>query len=241
VTTCLDEVLKFVRRDGPIKAPVCFLTIEDGGDFWETIPRSADEFCKYHRDWDGIWEPVERNTETLGKPGLFCSKIMLALFSDAIDNSGKYRDERLYVKNECNIKFYPIGRIGTSYWCDEFTEALGIGSGEYVDQCKTQRPEIIHGKCSDAFDGSQLHIIIGAKEDWISFLQKYTYTEKLQLHQYRNDSGKIIYEIYMDGQNLAFSYFDIFRRGISDQEILDFASSLSPLIDSNIKQRVQLF
>jgi hypothetical protein len=169
------------------------------------------------------------------------AKLILAIFSGSLGGWSKYRDERLCLTNECNIKFYPIGRRGTDYWCDEFSEALGLTHDEYLEQCVTQRPEIIAATYPQAFDGSQLHIILGAKGEWRCFLKKFCYRGHLQLTQYKNKRRQLMYETYFETGKLVFCYFDIFRRGITDQEILDFAVLVSPHVSDNVRGRVKLF
>lgn len=237
---CFEDILRFVRRDGPVDAPICFLTIEDGGDFWGTEPRTTEVFLQsFHSS--PAWTPSDRKFEKLGKPGQYLSKLMLAIFSGSLDKWSKYRDERLYLANECNIKFYPIGRRNTGYWCDEFSAALGLTHDEYLEQCVTQRPEIISATYPQAFDRSQLHIIVGAKAEWRCFLKKFCYRGHLQLTQYKTTTGKLMYETYFEAEILAFCYFDVFRRGITDQEILEFAVLVSRHLPDNVRSRVKLF
>ncbi len=71
-----DDLLRFVRRDGPLSARVVFLTIEDGSDF-----RSREQFEAYYGapEAQQVWEPKPPlPDEYFGLPGEYIPKLMLA-------------------------------------------------------------------------------------------------------------------------------------------------------------------
>lgn len=228
----LERVLQFVRLDGSEIAPVCFLTIEDGGN-WKDL--TADKFKDYFATTPSQQAP--QGTSDTGKPGKIISKLMLALFSDppvqSLDNWRIYHNDTLYRRNECNIKFFPIGRPNQGFWDPIFSEVIGLDDAEYERVCRQRRPEVIQKRYPLAFDGSQIHIVLGALEDWKLVLDpagEALITEPRTAH----------WQMFKRDSQLAFAAFNIFRYGISDADCLAFAQELQPFVPEPVRMRVRL-
>jgi len=238
--SCINEVMKFVRCDGDSTAPVCFLTIEDGGEFWTTPDRTIENFRKAFQG-NPVWvhSGDVSKMEKFGKPGQYMAKLMLSIFGGTVEQWQEY-SPKLHKNNECNIKFYPIGGRRQTDWCPEFSDALGWTRNEYLEQCRAQRPEIIASTYPKAFNGKQFHIILGAKSEWCAFLKQFCYKGEVGVQQYKNDSGKLMYETYFEGGALVFAYFPIFRWGIKDQEIRDFGGLVGRHLREAVRRRVSV-
>ena len=234
----LEQVLRFVRLDGTPTAPVCFLTIEDGGNWKSARPPTTEDLKRYFKA--GPDEAVPDNTLDTGKPGWVISKLMLALFSrehgsSALDNWGAYRRDLLYRRNECNIKFYPISRPNTGFWHQAIRDVVGLDAHQYVQLCRERRPELILRRYPAAFDGSQLHIILAASAEWRSVLDRHHEAQIVE-----SDEGKAArWQLFTRGPSLAYAHFNIFRPyGVSDADILSFARCIRPFVPDAICARV---
>ena len=217
MTAIEDKLMEFIRRDGQRDAPVMFLTIEDGGKH-ETIA-DLDKTL----DSDGVWEPASREPLNLGKPGTIISKIMVGLLSGTGSLNGwkEYRDEQLYVKNEMNLKFYPVARPNASTWNKELAEYTGLTNNEYVQKCRQRRPEIISQQYQESINEAQLAVILAERDGWREVLSnRWNIAEEKLV---KNDKGKMVWTLYFNADGtLAYAYFPIFRQGISNDEIEAF-------------------
>ncbi len=233
MTSLLNTVINYVRRDGPQTAPISFLTIEDGG---ELRPESFEQYITTEKP---IWEPTEAHPEVkVGKPGMLIAKIMSSISTGKIDGWRAYQD-MIYICNECNIKFYPIGRQVQCKWYKEFTELLGIDSQKYLELCKQKRPQIIFDSCPYAFNRDQFHIILGSRDEWMDFLRQYVYRDHLQPVPGPLAKRGPTYELYEnDDRELQFCYFNVFRWGITNAEILDFGIKIAEKIPHSIRDRI---
>jgi len=221
----LGQVMNYVRSDGPVDAPVCFLTIEDGGRFtFESVDDFMGRcFCPANESW----ERTPECTEKFGKPGQFMAKIILALCCESIEGWRQYRDGSLHARSETNIKFYPIPRRNTREWKPVFSEAIGLSMAEYLARCWTERPQIIFRKLTKMFHADRLHLILGAKLEWVAFLRHYVYPDASPCVAPRDSRGRTRYAIYCRAdETLAFACFDIFRPGCRNDDILEFAATL---------------
>ncbi len=145
----------------------------------------------------------------------------------------------IYICNECNIKFYPIGKQTQDKWYEEFTELLEIDSQKYRELCKQERPQIIFDSCPFAFNQNQFHIILGSRDEWVSFLGTYVYRGHLQSTRGPlSKKGALIYELFENDNGKQFCYFNAFRRGITNDEILDFGVQIAERIPRLIKDRI---
>jgi len=238
----LDKAMNYVRMDGPLNAPVCFLTIEDGG----SLPcNTAEEFMSKSfppegEAWKGTdGKPIDINP--VDKPAQFMSKLMMTIFGNNMDGWQNYRDHLLCLRNELNIRFYPIARHGTAEWQAQVRDAIGLSNRKYAAHCQEMRPTIIHTKCRTAFEGKRLHIILGARSEWIDFLKRFVYSGELTCEPCHDSEQKMKYAIYRQSdKRLAFAYFDVFRRGITITDIPEFADILRPLVDLEISKQVDI-
>lgn len=217
MTAIEEKLMKFIRRDGQPDAPVMFLTIEDGKGH-ETIT-DLDETL----DSDGIWAPTSREPIKLGKPGEIISKIMVGLRSGAgsLESWKEYRDERLYIKNEMNLKFYPIARPNATTWNKELAEYTGLTNKEYLHKCRQRRPEIINQQYQESINEAQLAVILAERDGWREVLSnRWDIADEKVV---KNDKGKMVWTLYFNADGtLAYAYFPVFRQGIRNDEIEAF-------------------
>jgi hypothetical protein len=228
------DVLNFIRRDGLIEAPILFLTIEDG----EGLHSSA-EFMKYFAD-DEVWEPKCRNEKYKGKPGQIISKIVVGTFLGNLNEWREYR-KYLYINNECNIKYYPIARKKTEEWKEYYTDLTGLSRDQYLALCDKRRAAIIWEKYRSLFDSEKFIIILGGFAKWGYFLNKYVYKEVSLKGQGEeaDEKGKTKWSFYLDNKGkLLYSYFNMFRWGLKNDDILDYCKKLIEYIPSDIKPHI---
>ncbi|NJB66361.1 hypothetical protein GGQ74_000001 [Desulfobaculum xiamenense] len=137
-------MLNHVRHDGPIDAPLCYLTMEDGSsdrDMGEDYP--LDDPLKLEKCFikSGHWEPKtvddlavdigqNRNGLTMKLSKMSCS----ILFGD-ISRHTEYSRSCLYLHNEHNIKFYPVGKNNANSWSIAATKAFGMCLCQYRRAC----------------------------------------------------------------------------------------------------------
>lgn len=233
MTALLESVINYVRRDGPQTAPICFLTIEDGG---ELEPKSLEHYIQFENP---VWEPCEPHPDVkVGKPGILIAKIMTSLVKGKVDGWRTYRDF-IYICNECNVKFYPIGRRTQQNWHREFTALLGVDSQQYRELCKQKRPKVILDSCSRVFNHDQFHIILGSRDEWESFLKDGVYGKHIQSSPGPLAKKGFTYELYKnDDGTLQFCYFNVFRHGITNAEISDFGVNIATQIPQSIRKRI---
>lgn len=241
-TANLEKAMRYVRRDGPLTAPVCFLTIDDGCN-WSCDPAGEFTDKSFPPEAEVREDSVRKPTDfdPVDKPSQFMSKLMMTLFGSNADGWQKYRDQLLCLKNELNIKFYPIARHGTSDWQSQVGEAIGLSNKKYAAHCQNIRPAIIHGKYKAAFEGKRLHIILGARNEWFSFLNRFVYAGELSCEPYNDAEEKMKYAIYRTKEGrLAFAYFDVFRRGITIDDVSIFCDIVRPLVDPDIVSQIDI-
>ncbi len=223
------KVLKYIRRDGKIDAPILFLTIEDGGGF-----NSINEFHNYFES-DGTWQPEKREPTKLGKPGTIIPKIILGTVKGNFKGWQSYRDTYLYLKNELNIKFYPIARPQTSVWKEFYSEFTGLSCEEYIDKCLEVRPNIIWDRYGKCITNTKLIIILGELQGWKNLIQSkkniLIETEVIE-HDIKGHVKWAFY--YSKGGKLEFTYFNMFRWGMCDNEILEFCNKLNASIPTEL-------
>lgn len=228
-----QKVMKFVRRDGPDNAVVCFLTIEDGG----VLEREA--FIKYISE-SPIWIPEKNKAlkhDDVGLPGEFISKIMTYAFHDLIECSDweEYRASHLYRKNECNVKYYPIGRHDTGIWEPWLQDFLGITSSEYKMQCQAERSGIINEQCGSVLSGASLFIMLGALDEWSYVLRKYVCSDYSRALATGYDSEFVISSI----KDKIFAYYPIFKYGYRDnKKLYEFSANIRKYTTEKIQQKI---
>ncbi len=233
----IEKVMQFVRIDGLATAPVCFLTIEDGGEL------EQEEFVDYITG-NPNWIPTEIDRpltqKNTGVPGEFISKIMTFAFGDlcGVDNDWRdYRAKRLYSSNECNIKYYPIGRRNTSIWPEWLSKKLGISASEYVVQCLAERPEILSKKCKHYSSGERLFIVIGARDEWSYVLRKYIF-QNLSMTVILDDGFEFVVSHENNG-HLLFAYYPIFNYGNkSTYRLKKFSERLRKQVEMSVIKKL---
>jgi hypothetical protein len=225
-----SKVFEYIRRDGKTCAPVLFLTIEDGGGNFASI----DELRNYLESED-VWAPDKRKKEKTGKPGTIISKIILGIVNGNLKGWRSYRDEYLYLENEVNLKFYPIGRPKTNIWRDFYSECIGLDGGKYIKKCLDVRPDIIWLRYRDCFASAKLIVILGELKGWRKLLQskKGVGSSNEPIESYKKGHVKWAF-YYSDDGKLEYTYFNMFRWGIRDDEILEYCARLKTSISSEL-------
>ncbi|HBL54037.1 MAG TPA: hypothetical protein DDZ34_08500 [Syntrophaceae bacterium] len=238
----LNKVLNFVRVDGQPTAPVCFLTIEDGGGFTEAdLNAPEDAMCYF--DTNPVWIPQKGELEkkikekggmraNLGTPGVFISKIMSYLRFSEKEREYEYAKNYLYMRNEMNIKYYPISRSRMAQNIDGLLNFLGLENiQKYYDLCRFVRsPKFI--SIQDIFNRNKFYIICGIKYEWMDVLKHIfldtDYFSTESTYTTRETRGNnLAYEFYNDNSGkTTHAYFNMFRRGISDDEVYSFAEQI---------------
>jgi hypothetical protein len=236
-----DVLLNFVRRDGRQEAPVVFLTIEDGGSF-----TNKEDFLKYYSDpANEVWERTERTPGMKeGMPGLYIAKLMTGLFSGSIAGWADYREQHLYLRNECNIKYRPIARRTTNEWQTFFTNEGGITWTDYLDRCNSpERHEVMLRKNPRAFAPSKLFVILGLRDEWKAFLDARVFAADAarSLEVVKDARGRIVHELFGPATgSLSYCYFNMFRRGNRNADIEAFCESAGKRIRPDLRLQVRI-
>lgn len=219
-----DKLIEFVRRDGQLDAPIAFLTIEDGGD----IP-SAERLDASLAESEA-WEP-EAPAELdrkLGRPGEIIPKLMTLFGTDghALGDWRQYRGNMLYLKNELNLKFYPIARNGQEDgFTQEVIDYMGMDTSQYLNWCQTYRPAVLARRFGELLKQKELVVILGERPGWLNVLK--TLYPVVRPKDYRDKKGKFAYTLYFDAdENLLFAYTSMFR-GVSDAKLEQFSREIS--------------
>lgn len=246
----LKKIIDFIRIDGPLDAPFCFLTIEDGGGFEGRVVNNIKMFTKVFQE-NSHWVPEKGElTEkinnrggirgNLGKPGLYISKIMNYILHQEIEGYVNYIENSLYINNEMNIKFLPISRNSTNQYDNvikSIENHLGVKISEYEDLSRNIRiKKFINRK--DLFNKNKFYIITGYKNEWMEILkQVYPDIDYFSTITQTNSKNKINFQIYKNANGSAkFAYFNFFRLGISDDDISSFADAIIQNEPRQIKQ-----
>lgn len=220
-----DDLMQFVRRDGPLNARVVFLTIEDGSNL-----RSAADFDEYYGGptENQAWEPRSPilPSEDCGLPGVFIPKLMVAMLGGTTSAVPAYRATRLYGPDCSNIKYYPIAKKKQPRWPEFLTREGDFGPTEYYARChSSERHDAIFRAHGPAFTPDRLFIILGARAQWEPFFATRVFPgEKLRvLMELRN--GKFVGTITgTEGGRFRYCYLQMFRRPpVPDSDLLTFA------------------
>jgi hypothetical protein len=244
----LDTVLAYVRRDGPLTAPFCFLTIEDGGGLSDKeLATKADFHASFTEA--GTWEPKAGElreilkdssaTVELGHLGIRVAKVMAGLCG--IANYSEYILDHLYLRNEVNVKFFPISFPTYDGGNDSKRQPvegyLGLSLGEYREVCRMLRPDRLLLR-KDIFTPERFYV--ATCSEWfdvlrrifpnISYYDTYTHME----------NGKEAFKLYFDEGGVArFAYFGLLSRSTSDKRIEDFVTLVREYADKGILARLQ--
>ena len=216
-----DKLMSFIRRDGRKDAPFIFLTIEDGGE------QQTVEQLEKTLDSVGIWQPTTRKPMRLGKPGDIISKIMVGLRSGngSLNGWKEYKDNRLYILNEMNLKFYPIARPNAKVWNQQLAGFTGLTNREYMAKCRLERPAVLRHQYHDSFENAQLIVVLAELEGWKSVISPIREIAD-EIVRF-DDRGKPAWIIYLTIKGeIAFVYFNVFRLGIKNAEIQEFCREL---------------
>jgi hypothetical protein len=220
-----EQVLAFVRRDGPVTAPAVFLTIEDASDL-----DSPEEFESYYgNQLNQTWErTAEDKLGDWGLPAKWIPKFMLALLDREISGSTDYLVNRLYIRDTCNIKYFPIARKGQSTWPSFLKDHAGFGENEFLRRClSSARHDAIlevhgHALCQD-----KLIVILGRRDAWKAFLDTKIFAkEKIVSLEgaIRDAGGHFVGELYgTERGEFRYCYFKMFGHNVSDAGMLRVA------------------
>jgi hypothetical protein len=215
--------------------------MEDGGT-WDLQGEALR--AELHRYFNSpLWIPDEPVTNTLGVPGRVIPKLMVALFGRAdvggFEGWQVYRRAVLYRCNECNLKFYPVGGRTAREWPEAIRELLGQDIAAYREECRMSRPKVIRMEKPQAFDGTQLHIILAALPEWQTVLD-FEKPASRCIEEAKDSRGNTIFRLFKRDGTVSYAYFNMFRRGIRNAEIKEFTQALVPLIPKSVRERVDL-
>lgn len=219
-----DKLIEFVRRDGQLDAPIAFLTIEDGGD----IP-SAERLDASLAESEA-WEPeVPTDLDRkMGRPGEIIPKLMTLFAADGLARGDwrQYRGNMLYLKNELNLKFYPIARPNQQGgFTQEVIDYMEMGNKQYLNWCHKHRPAVLARRFGELLKQKELVVILGERPGWLNVLK--TLYPVVRHRDYRDENGKFAYTLYFDAdENLLFAYTSMFR-GVSDAKLELFSREIS--------------
>ncbi len=219
-----DKLIEFVRRDGQLDAPIAFLTIEDGGI--EPTAERLDASLAESEAW--VPQVAAELDRDLGTPGVIIPKLMTLFASNgqAIGDWRQYRGNMLYLKNELNLKFYPIARPNQDDgFSEEIIDYMGLSDKQYIRWCKRHRPAVLARRFGDILKQKELVVILGERPGWVNVLRT-LYPEARQ-QDYRDEKGKFLFSLYFDpDDNLLFAYTSMFR-GVSDSKLEHFSCEIS--------------
>lgn len=220
-----NDLMGFVRRDGPLNARVVFLSIEDGSDL-----KTRDNFEEYYGQPESnqAWEPQEpiQPSEDCGFPGVYIPKLMVALLGGPAAAAPSYRASRLYRSDCSNIKYYPIAKKIQDLWPEFLTREDDFGRDEYLARChSSERHDAILRAHGASFAPDRLFVILGARTQWEAFLASRVFGgERLRvMEEIRN--GKLIGRLIGNDQDvLRYCYFWMFRHPpIREPDLAAFA------------------
>lgn len=243
----LEDVLNFVRRDGPLSAPICFLTIEDGGGLTEELA-SKERFIKHVRQ-DGVLNvppgflkaEIGRTSVTarLGHLGIRVAKVMSGLCG--VKKYDDYIREYLYQHNEMNVKFYPISFStfdgGSDAQRKPVETYLGLTINEYREVCRLARPERLLMR-AELFQASRFYV--ASCPEWVSLMLHVFKDISLADTYTHTENGRDAFRIFFDKKGIArFAYLGLLDRSTSDKRISDFVAVVNEYADKSILARLQ--
>lgn len=239
----LRDILSYVRIDGPLDAPICFLTMEDGGGFKAEDLATRDKFKESFKENDPHHVPEQGEYEKkcteenmaligiIGQLGIRIAKVMAALLG--IEDYREYAKRSLYTRHETNVKFYPIS-FSTADGGDpeikaKIEEFLGLSIAEYRDICRGHRTVLFKGN-SSMFSSDKFYI--SSCSEWMEVLRS-IFPEISYLNTYTDPGWN--YQIYFDQNGVArFANFNLLKRSISDETIRIFSSAVLDHADESI-------
>lgn len=241
--TFINDVLKFIRVDGYLDAPICFLTNEDG-DWNDEI--LEEETLKDLND-DPVWIPTDDQRpldhhDTGKKVGPRLSRIMVDAYGDIIGGFHDWKDYRnylLYGPLNSNIKYYPIGKKSNDTWMPWLVDKYGLTKDEYYRICREERPTYLK-KLFQKNDDPRLFIICANYAEWSEFIEKYVYPDlNIKIEKYDGFS----FATNKDAPNeLLFARFDIFLwrkgKGGVNNKITEFSKILREKTPDKILKRL---
>lgn len=232
-----NKILNFVRIDGKSSAPVLFLTTEDGGKWKDEELATHDSFWSCFEKEE--WVPEPGHNVKLGRPGTIIPKLMTSIFGGNLESWWQYRNRHIYRTNECNIKFYPIGRPSTTYWKEKFSTYIECSQEDYYEYCLAVRPRIILNRIPNLTAKNRLIIVLSSKGEWQRSLSAIS-DEIDRVIQVPDARGKVAHQIFLSGERICYAYFNMFRRGLFDKDICTFAETIRSYVPSEIFDKVSL-
>lgn len=244
----LDTVLGYVRRDGPLAAPVCFLTIEDGGGLSDKELASKTSFYASFSG-PGIWQPEPEEirevlkkssvTAELGHLGVRVAKVMAGLCGAV--NYGEYIRDQLYQRNEMNVKYFPVSFStyagGKDHKRKPVEEYLGLSLGEYREVCRMLRSDHLLQR-KEIFTSE--HFYVATCSEWYDVLRRIFPTISYYDTYTHMENGREAFKLYFDRGGVArFAYFGLLSRSTSDRRIEDFVALVREYADKGILARLQ--
>ena len=145
----------------------------------------------------------------------------------------------LYLRNECHIKFYPIGRGKVSTWKDFFTEATGLTQGEYMALCQRERPQIIWDRYGSLLQSVSVKIVVGAINEWSDLFDTYAGPSANNRGDETKRRGHSKWGLILrDDGNLHYAYLNMFAYGLSSNDILSFGKALREHLPQDVLGRL---
>jgi hypothetical protein len=240
----VNAALKHIRVDGPIDAPIKFLTIEDGDGYSKAdlknysllLEKLANPGHKKNGaapgEIEGLMHERASFLKALGKPGKFICKFMCVWNEKPMAGYQDYAKNTLYQREEANIKFYPLARSKQIKWESEgFHELTGLRSSEYLRACKAYRPYLFNKE--NVIKRSDKIIILGAESEWLAALgilfgDDINWAKQVQVSLTPAEKRPhIYYRLYFDHKSdLRIASLNCFSRGLVDIHIEQFANEL---------------
>jgi len=233
-----DVIMSFITAQGESTSRFCFLTIEEGGgQYQEQNLKSEQDFLKAfsknsiesrERGW--LPKNYKNRFTALGRPGIGICKVMAALHG--VYDWRKYAEEQLYGRNEQNVRFFPISRRSirdrNSETMQRIQSLLEMDIADYEKVCHEKRPAIFL-KHPEIFNSNRFYIITAkcAEPQWRSVLEN-IFPQVVYRKEYLpiDKKKKFGFDVAWQGNRPVYLTFSLFKRGITDKLLKDFANLL---------------
>lgn len=213
-----QTVKKLVYWAGPSSAPIYCLTQEEGGPTYKDIAEFCSEIdvsdsnidCpKFNHNWLPTQEELDciekHPRKSLGTPGKFISVLMSNLVPSEITKD-QYRLSMIYMKNECNVRFFPLQRSrntykGEPYWPKVCQDITGFDSHDiYVKASKEFRKLLFCNHDHLSFTTDKFYVIGVRGDYWIEVLE-HIFCQKLEAKR-----------CFAAGRSFVDGYYDKFNK-----------------------------
>ena len=160
------------------------------------------------------------------------SKIVTTIRDGKMNQWEQYREKELYRSNsnECNLKFFPIGKNNKNIWSEaDLEKILGISHKIYQHHCDLSRPKYL-AKALSAFDPKkQCFIIFDEPARWLNVLAmvfKSRRCEPLEVMNPTQSHPSHDLVFYKSGDiGLVGGFLPGLKRPLENQTLLSFAET----------------